>query len=71
VLLLETTLKKTFHQEFAEITEQIKRLEDMRIENQKQIRKLQSNNKSLTETIEQLKTKRSQLVFLDSHISER
>jgi len=62
---------KTFHEDFQEITDQIKRLESMHVENYAQIRKLQRDNKALKETIEQLKTKRRQLAFLSVHIPEK
>jgi len=70
---MNATLKKqkSFHEEWAAITDEIKRLEEMRIENNREIRKLHRNNTSLTETIRQLKTKRRQLVFLAIHIPER
>jgi len=62
---------KTLHEEFGEITEQIKRLETMQVENYAQIRKLQRDNKALKETIEQLKTKRRRIAFLSTHIPKR
>jgi len=62
---------KTFHEDFQEITDQIKRFESMQVENYAQIRKLQRENKALKETIEQLKTKRRQIAFLSTHIAER
>jgi len=62
---------KTLHKEFGEITEQIKRLQAMQVENTREIRKLHSRNAALKETIEQLKAKRRQLIFLDTHIEQR
>jgi len=63
--------QKTFHEEWQEITDQIKRLEQMQIENCRDVRKLHNNNAALKETIKQLKAKRTQITFLSVHIPDR
>jgi len=72
VIFLATQLKqKTFHEEWREITDQIKRLENMRVENCKEIKRLHNRNAALKETIKQLKEKRTKIIFLLVHIPER
>lgn len=55
--------EKNLHEGFAEITREIKRLEQIGIENCKKIQRLHQQNKALTKQILLLKIRRTKLAF--------
>ena len=65
------SFQKTVHQQFQEITEQIKQLETMIAENKKKIKELHNRDQQLKGTIKQLKEKRTEIIFVDRHIKDR
>ena len=64
-------ISKTVHQEFQELTSQIRRLEDMICENKERMKELRKRNQELRGTIEQLKEKRREVLFVGSHVKDR
>lgn len=66
-----TLTKKEIDNEFAKITEEIKRLESMIAENKATVKQLHSKNHHMRETIKELKRKRTEVAFMDFHVRER
>jgi hypothetical protein len=58
------------HLQFSEVTDEIKLLKEMIVDNGKRIRELQQRNAQLKGTIEQLREKRRDIVFVGVHVKE-